>query len=57
MPKTVMSVGLNIPGGLAQVVSIDSQASLLDADVIVFHPIIASFSRYPPKLYEVVSVF
>ena len=52
MAGTVISVGLNIPGGLAQCVGIDSQASLLDADTTLFHPNITSFHRYAPKLYR-----
>ena len=52
MTGTVISVGLNIPGGLAQCVGIDSQASLLDADITLFYPSITSLHGYAPKLYK-----
>ena len=43
MAKNVITVGCEIPGGFGEHVSIDSQASLLDADMVLFHPTIDSF--------------
>ena len=43
MAKRIMTVGCKIPGGFGEHVSINSQASLLDADIVLFHPTIDSF--------------
>ncbi|MCE5251842.1 hypothetical protein LLG96_16665 [bacterium] len=41
--KKVASVGCEIPGGLSEYISIDSDASLLDWDIILFNPSISFF--------------
>jgi len=44
--KKVASVACEIPGGLSEYISINSDASLLDWDIILFHPNISSFVDY-----------
>ena len=51
MAKKIMTVGCQIPGGFGEYVSIDSQASLFDADTVLFYPTIESFSRYNSRTY------
>ena len=43
MAKRIMTVGCEIPGGFGEHVSINSQASLLDADIVLFHPTMGTF--------------
>ncbi len=38
MPKNILSVGFDFPGGAAEYVPLTSDKSLLDADIIVFKP-------------------
>ena len=52
MAKNVITVGCEIPGGFGEHVSIDSQASLLDADIVLFHPTIDSFYWGQPRRYQ-----
>jgi hypothetical protein len=40
MAKNIISVGFNIPGNAAEYVSLHSNRSLLDADIVVFQPLI-----------------
>ena len=41
--RSVVSVGCDIPGGLAEYIAFDSKASLLDWDIILFNPNIKSY--------------
>ena len=52
MAKRIMTVGCKIPGGFAEHVSINSEASLLDADIVLFHPTIDSFYMDPLRTYQ-----
>jgi hypothetical protein len=38
MPKKILSVGFEIPGGEIDAVELTSNRSLLDADIIVYQP-------------------
>ena len=38
MVKKIISVGFEIPGNVAEYVSLRSNRSLLDADIVVFQP-------------------
>jgi hypothetical protein len=56
--KRVASVGCEIPGGLSEYISINSESSLLDYDIIIFRPNILSLVDYneqyqgKPSLYD-----
>jgi hypothetical protein len=59
MTKTILTVGNELPGGVAQYVALDSEQSLSDADIIIFEPGLAletfsAESSYEgkPSLYE-----
>ena len=58
MAKKIISVGFEIPGGVVEYVSLRSNRSLLDADIVVFSPQMGSeyyISRYHqgrPRLGE-----
>jgi hypothetical protein len=43
MPKRILSVGFQIPGGYGEYLSYKSDRSLLDADLIVFRPDVSHF--------------
>jgi len=45
MAKSVATIGFEIPGHSKQYISLDSEKSLLDYDVIVFQPDISEFTR------------
>jgi hypothetical protein len=44
MKKTIFSIGFEFPGGIANYFSLESQKSLLDADVIVFMPHLSDYN-------------
>jgi hypothetical protein len=56
--KRVASIECEIPGGLSEYISIDSESSLLDYDIIIFRPSILSLVDYneqyqgKPSLYD-----
>lgn len=51
--RTVLCVGYSIPGGDAEYVALDSERSLLDADIVVFEPQISqSYYEYGQKDYN-----
>ena len=52
MPKRILTVGCQIPGGHGRYANINSQDSLLDADIVLFYPTIRGFYRANPDLYQ-----
>jgi hypothetical protein len=46
MAATVFSIGIELPGGVAEAIPFRSTRSLFDADVVVFAPSIAAYSGY-----------
>jgi hypothetical protein len=41
--KTIVGVGCELPGGMSESVALTEKRSLLDWDVVVFHPEVHSF--------------
>ncbi len=52
MAKRILTVGCQIPGGHGRYANINSQDSLLDADIVLFYPTIRGFYRANPDLYQ-----
>lgn len=52
MAKKLLSVGFEIPGGMAKYVPFRSDQSLLDADVIIFQPEISGYHLDYPSNYQ-----
>lgn len=46
MPKNILSVGFEFPGNAAEYVPLTSDRSLLDADIIIFEPLMESQYEY-----------
>src|SRR5688572_15511657 len=46
MASTVFSVGLELPGGVAETVPFRSSRSVFDADVVVFAPSISTYHSH-----------
>ena len=52
MTKRILTVGCQIPGGHGRYANIDSQDSLLDADIVLFYPSIRGFYDAFSSLYQ-----
>src|SRR5689334_9897734 len=52
MPKTIATIGFEIPGHSSQYISLASEKSLLDYDVILFRPDISEFTRWASEHYQ-----
>jgi hypothetical protein len=46
MKKSIITVGLEIPGGTAKAIPLNSKLSLLDYDIAIFNPCIGQFCGY-----------